>query len=97
MSDGGNSTCLKDKPKEDEISLAEILRNLGIKIVYSIIGDNPDKDNIDKITGDSKLIISLGDLIKLLEEIIKSQQVSVRTSRSSSTSSPTTSSELRTE
>ncbi|KAK6030677.1 hypothetical protein OSTOST_03183 [Ostertagia ostertagi] len=63
MSDGGNSTCLKDKPNEDEISLAELLRNLGIKIVYSIVGDNPNKDNIDRITGDPKLVITLGDLV----------------------------------
>ncbi|PIO62114.1 von Willebrand factor type A domain protein, partial [Teladorsagia circumcincta] len=63
MSDGGKSTCLKEKPKEDEIKIAEIIRNLGIKILYSIVGDNPDKDTIDKITGDSKLCINLGDLI----------------------------------
>ncbi|PIO63495.1 hypothetical protein TELCIR_14904 [Teladorsagia circumcincta] len=63
ISDGRKTTCPKDKPKDDEIKIAEVLRKLGIKIVYSATGKNPDKNAIAEITGDPKLTITLGDLI----------------------------------
>ncbi|KAK6030366.1 hypothetical protein OSTOST_03506 [Ostertagia ostertagi] len=44
LSDGGETTCSKNKPRYDDIDTAEQLWNMGIPIFYAPVGDNPNME-----------------------------------------------------
>ncbi|PIO58549.1 hypothetical protein TELCIR_20012 [Teladorsagia circumcincta] len=46
------------------------LRDLGIQIIYSLIGNKPDQDNADKFTGDPKFCIDFSFATHFLASVI---------------------------
>ncbi|KAK6030676.1 hypothetical protein OSTOST_03182, partial [Ostertagia ostertagi] len=89
ISDGGETTCSKNKPSVDEVALAEELRRMGITFYYPTIGPNPNRNRIQSITGDPSLIFLLSEMNQLLQELKKALELLAKTSKATTRTATT--------